>query len=56
MGMQLAHTMLRVKDLDATLAFYTEFLGSEGVAGASRSAMRRRSSFSTTTPATIRSS
>ena len=27
MGMQLAHTMLRVKDLDATLTFYTEFIG-----------------------------
>lgn len=25
--MQLAHTMIRVKDLDATLAFYTDFLG-----------------------------
>jgi len=25
--MQLAHTMIRVVDLDATLAFYTEFLG-----------------------------
>ena len=25
--MKLAHTMIRVKDLDATLAFYTEFLG-----------------------------
>ena len=25
--MRLAHTMIRVKDLDATLAFYTEFLG-----------------------------
>ncbi len=24
--MRLAHTMIRVKDLDATLAFYTEFL------------------------------
>lgn len=29
--MQLAHTMIRVKDLDATLAFYTEFLGLEEV-------------------------
>lgn len=25
--MQLAHTMIRVRDLDATLAFYTGFLG-----------------------------
>lgn len=25
--MQLAHTMIRVKDLDASLAFYTDFLG-----------------------------
>ena len=25
--MRLAHTMIRVKDLDATLAFYTDFLG-----------------------------
>jgi len=25
--MKLAHTMIRVKDLDQTLAFYTEFLG-----------------------------
>ena len=25
--MKLAHTMIRVKDLDATLAFYTEFIG-----------------------------
>ncbi len=25
--MQLAHTMIRVKDLDATLEFYTGFLG-----------------------------
>lgn len=25
--MKLAHTMIRVKDLDATLAFYTGFLG-----------------------------
>ena len=25
--MKLAHTMIRVKDLDATIAFYTEFLG-----------------------------
>jgi lactoylglutathione lyase len=25
--MKLAHTMIRVKNLDATLAFYTEFLG-----------------------------
>ncbi|MEZ6185679.1 MAG: VOC family protein [Planctomycetota bacterium] len=25
--MRLAHTMIRVKDLDETLAFYTEFLG-----------------------------
>jgi lactoylglutathione lyase len=25
--MHLAHTMIRVKDLDATLAFYTGFLG-----------------------------
>jgi len=25
--MQLAHTMIRVKDLDATLAFYTGFIG-----------------------------
>jgi lactoylglutathione lyase len=25
--MQLAHTMIRVKDLAATLAFYTDFLG-----------------------------
>jgi lactoylglutathione lyase len=25
--MNLAHTMIRVKDLDATLAFYKEFLG-----------------------------
>ena len=27
MTMKLAHTMIRVKDLEATLAFYTEFLG-----------------------------
>lgn len=26
-GMKMAHTMIRVKDLEATLAFYTEFLG-----------------------------
>ena len=25
--MQLAHTMIRVKDLEATIAFYTDFLG-----------------------------
>ena len=25
--MKLAHTMIRVKDLDATIEFYTEFLG-----------------------------
>ena len=25
--MRMAHTMIRVKDLEATLAFYTEFLG-----------------------------
>jgi len=25
--MKLAHTMIRVKDLDATLGFYTDFLG-----------------------------
>ncbi len=25
--MKLAHTMIRVKDLDATLEFYTDFLG-----------------------------
>ena len=25
--MRMAHTMIRVKDLDETLAFYTEFLG-----------------------------
>ena len=25
--MQLAHTMIRVRDLDQTIAFYTEFLG-----------------------------
>ena len=25
--MKLAHTMIRVKDLDATVRFYTEFLG-----------------------------
>ena len=25
--MRMAHTMIRVTDLDATLAFYTEFLG-----------------------------
>ena len=25
--MKLLHTMIRVKDLDATLAFYTEFIG-----------------------------
>ena len=25
--MQLAHTMIRVKDLDATLDFYSEFIG-----------------------------
>ncbi|NIX22409.1 MAG: lactoylglutathione lyase, partial [Actinobacteria bacterium] len=25
--MKLAHTMIRVKDLDATLEFYTGFLG-----------------------------
>lgn len=25
--MRLAHTMIRVKDLDATIAFYTDFLG-----------------------------
>ncbi|HXV77708.1 MAG TPA: VOC family protein [Candidatus Polarisedimenticolaceae bacterium] len=25
--MKLAHTMIRVKDLDATLAFYTDFIG-----------------------------
>lgn len=29
--MQLAHTMIRVVDLDATLAFYTDFLGLEEV-------------------------
>ena len=29
--MKLAHTMIRVKDLDETLAFYTEFLGLEEV-------------------------
>lgn len=29
--MRLAHTMIRVKDLAATLAFYTEFLGLEKV-------------------------
>jgi len=29
MKMKLAHTMIRVKDLEATLAFYTEFLGLE---------------------------
>ena len=29
--MQLAHTMIRVKDLDATIAFYTEFLGLQEV-------------------------
>lgn len=29
--MRLAHTMIRVKDLDATLAFYTDFLGLEKV-------------------------
>ena len=29
--MKLAHTMIRVKDLDATLAFYTGFLGLEEV-------------------------
>lgn len=29
--MKLAHTMIRVKDLDATLAFYTDFLGLEEV-------------------------
>ena len=29
--MRLAHTMIRVKDLDETLAFYTEFLGLEKV-------------------------
>lgn len=27
LGMKLYHTMIRVKDLDASLAFYTEFLG-----------------------------
>lgn len=27
LAMKLAHTMIRVMDLDATLAFYTEFLG-----------------------------
>ena len=25
--MKLAHTMIRVKDLDATLDFYTDFIG-----------------------------
>ena len=30
-AMQLAHTMIRVKDLDATLDFYTGFLGLEEV-------------------------
>ncbi len=30
-GMKLYHTMLRVKDLDATLDFYTGFLGLEEV-------------------------
>lgn len=25
--MELAHTMIRVRDLDATIAFYTDFLG-----------------------------
>ncbi|MEM7516022.1 MAG: VOC family protein, partial [Planctomycetota bacterium] len=29
--MKLYHTMIRVKDLDQTLAFYTEFLGLEEV-------------------------
>ncbi len=29
--MKLAHTMIRVKDLDATLAFYTDFLGLQEV-------------------------
>ena len=29
--MRLAHTMIRVKDLDETLAFYTGFLGLEEV-------------------------
>lgn len=29
--MRLAHTMIRVKDLDETLAFYTGFLGLEKV-------------------------
>ncbi len=28
-GMKLYHTMIRVKDLEATLAFYTGFLGLE---------------------------
>jgi lactoylglutathione lyase len=27
MRMKLAHTMIRVKDLDATLDFYTDFIG-----------------------------
>ena len=27
MGMRLAHTMIRVKNLDETLAFYTDFIG-----------------------------
>ena len=30
-AMKLAHTMIRVRDLDATLAFYTGFLGLEEV-------------------------
>jgi catechol 2,3-dioxygenase-like lactoylglutathione lyase family enzyme len=30
-GMELAHTMLRVRDLDRSLAFYTGFLGLEEV-------------------------
>ena len=29
--MKLAHTMIRVRNLDATIAFYTEFLGLEEV-------------------------
>ncbi|QDU85685.1 Lactoylglutathione lyase [Planctomycetes bacterium Pla163] len=33
--MQLAHTMIRVKDLDATLAFYTKFIGLKEVRRAS---------------------
>ena len=27
MGTKMAHTMIRVKDLDETVRFYTEFLG-----------------------------